>query len=144
MPLAEASCDAAWSLGVLCSTPDQLALLAELRPTVRRGGRIGLLVFVAHRELPGDQLEGSHFPTLGRLRQLVDESALHVEHWLRTAELPAIPAEWNERLDAVTDELNRRHRRAEAWQLAERQSARIGRLLEEGTLTGELLVLRHA
>lgn len=144
LPLAEASCDAAWSLGVLCTTPDQLALLTELHRTVRRGGRIGLLAFVARGEVPSDELEGNHFPTPERLLQLVEESALHVEHWLRTAELPALPEEWNERMDAVTDELTRRHGHTDAWQLAERQSSRIGRLLEDGTLTGELLVLRHA
>lgn len=144
LPLAEASCDAAWSLGVLCTTPEQLALLTELHRTVRRGGRIGLLAFVARGELPSDELEGNHFPAPERLRQLVDESALHVEYWLRTAELPAIPEEWNQRMDAVTDELTRRHGHTDAWQLAERQSSRIGRLLEDGTLTGELLVLRHA
>jgi len=144
LPLAEASCDAAWSLGVLCTTPDQLALLAELHRTVRRGGRIGLLAFVAHRELPNDELEANHFPTPDRLRQLVDQSGLHVKEWLRTAELPSIPQEWNERMDAVTDGLTRRHGHTEAWQLAERQSSRIGRLLEDGTLTGELLVLGHA
>lgn len=144
LPLAEDSFDAAWSLGVLCTTGDQLALLTEQHRTVRRGGRIGLLAFVAHRELPGDQLEANHFPTPERLRQLVDESGLHVEDWLGTAELPAIPDEWNERVDAVTNELSRRHGHTEAWQLAERQSSRIGGLLEDGTLTGELLVLRHA
>ncbi len=144
VPLAEACCDAAWSLGVLCTTPDQLALLQELRRTVRRGGRIGLLAFVAHREMPSDQLEGNHFPTPDRLRQLMEESALHVEYSLGTAELPAIPEEWNERVDAVTNELTERHGHTEAWRLAERQSSRIARLLEDGTLTGELLVLRHA
>ena len=144
LPLAEDSFDAAWSLGVLCTTADQLALLTEQHRTVRRGGRIGLLAFVAHRELPSDQLEANHFPTPERLRRLVDESGLHVEDWVRTAELPAIPGEWNERVDAVTNELSRRHGHTEAWQLAERQSSRIGGLLEDGTLTGELLVLRHA
>jgi len=144
LPLAEASCDAAWSLGVLCTAADQLGLLTELHRTVRRGGRIGLLAFVAHRDLPDDQLESNNFPAPDRLRQLLDESGLHIEESLRTAELPPIPDEWNERLDVVTNELTKRHGHTEAWQLAERQSSQIGQLLEDGTLTGELLVLRHA
>ncbi len=144
LPLADSSCDAAWSLGVLCTTPDQLALLEELHRAVRRGGCIGMLAFVAHRELPSDQLEGNHFPTPDRLRGLVEESSLRVESQLRTAELPAIPEQWNERVDAVTNALTERYGDTEAWQLAERQSSRIARLLEDGTLTGELLVLRHA
>src|SRR5690242_8447542 len=63
LPMRDASFDAAWSLGVLCSTPDQLALLTELRRVVRPGGRIGLLVFVAHRDIPPNTLEGNHFPS---------------------------------------------------------------------------------
>lgn len=144
LPLADAACDAAWSLGVLCTTPDQLALLEELHRTVRRGGRIGLLAFVAQRELPEEQLDANHFPSPDRLRALVDQASLRVDHWLRTAELPAIPDQWNARMDAVTKELSARHGHTEAWQLAERQSSQIGELLEDGTLTGELLVLRHA
>ncbi len=114
MPVADASADAAWSLGVLCTTRDQRALLEDLRRVVRPGGRIGLLAFVAHGAIEGDELPDNHFPTDGALRGL------------------------------VTDALTERHGHERAWQLAERQSATIGRLLGDGTLTGELLVLRHA
>jgi len=70
--------------------------------------------------------------------------SLSVEEKLRTAELPAIPDTWNERVDTVTRALTERYGHTDAWQLAERQSSAIGRLLAAGTLTGELLVLRHA
>ncbi|OBJ82107.1 class I SAM-dependent methyltransferase [Mycobacterium asiaticum] len=143
-PLADSAFDAAWSLGVLCTTPDQRQLLEELRRTVRRGGYIGLLAFVAHDDIPADQLESNHFPSPDGLADLVGQSSLRIEEWLRTAELPAIPETWNERVDAVTQALTDRYGHTEAWQLAERQSGRIGRLLEDGVLTGELLVLRHA
>jgi ubiquinone/menaquinone biosynthesis C-methylase UbiE len=144
LPMADCSFEAAWSLGVLCTTPDQLALLTELRRTVRRGGRIGLLAFVAHRDIPRDQLAGNHFPTPGGLRELVKRSALHVEQRLGTANLPEIPGTWDERVETVTQRIAGRHGDTRAWQLAERQSSRIARLLDEGALTGELLVLRHA
>ena len=143
LPIRDASFDAAWSLGVLCTTPDQLALLTELRRIVRPGGRIGLLVFVAHRGMPSNTLEGNHFPTPNRLRELLTRVSLHVEQWLGTAALPPIADTWNERVDAVESVLGDRHGHTEAWQLAEQQSSRIGRLLQDGTLTGELLVLRH-
>ncbi|MEE2851150.1 MAG: methyltransferase domain-containing protein [Actinomycetota bacterium] len=144
LPIRDASVDAAWSLGVLCTTPDQFALLTELRRVVRPGGRIGLLVFVAHRELPSNTLEGNHFPTPNRMRELLSAASLHVEQWLGTSALPPIDDTWNERVATVEGVLGDRHGHTEAWQLAERQSSRIGRLLEEGTLTGELLVLSHA
>jgi SAM-dependent methyltransferase len=144
LPLADASFDAAWSLGVLCTTPDQLTLLRELRRSVRRGGPIGLLVFVARGDIPRDQLEDNHFPTRSRLTDLVADAGLVVEHWLCTADLPEIPPSWTEQVETVSEALSDRYGQTRAWQLAERQSARIGRLLGDGTLTGELLVLRHA
>lgn len=144
LPMRDDSFDAAWSLGVLCTTTDQQALLDELRRTVRPGGRIGLLAFVAQRPLPPDELEENHFPTPERLRELIADAALDVEQWLATAELPAIPSAWSQREEAVSEALIDRYGHTRAWQLAERQSARIGRLLEEGALTGELLVLRRA
>jgi len=94
-----------------------------------------LLAFGSHRDIPGNQLEGNHFPTSGGLLELERCS---------TADLPAIPATWTEHIETLTKELTSRYGHTRAWRLAERQSFRIGQLLEEGTLTGELLVLRHA
>ncbi len=144
LPLADASVDAAWSLGVLCTTPDQRALLTELGRTVRRGGPIGLLAFVIHGDIPGEELPDNHFPTPDRLDELVRDAGLRVEQSRGTDDLPAVPDGWNERVDTVEKELADRHGGTKAWQLAESQSSTIGRLLGDGTLTGELLVLRHA
>jgi SAM-dependent methyltransferase len=144
LPMENSSFDAAWSLGVLCTTPDQLALLEELRRIVRPGGSIGLLAFVAQRDIPRNHLEGNHFPTSSGLIELVQRSSLHIEQWLGTAELPAIPETWNERVETVTKALIERHGHKRAWRLAERQSSRIAQLLDEETVTGELLLLRRA
>jgi hypothetical protein len=144
LPVANSTFDAAWSLGVLCTTQDQLTLLRELRRVVRLGAPVGLLVFVARRDIPADQLEDNHFPTVGSLTELTEKSSLEVEHWQCTADLPAIPQAWSDREDAVTEALTERYGHTRAWQLAERQSERIGRLLADKTLTGELLVLRAA
>jgi hypothetical protein len=74
---------------------------------------------------------------------LVKDAALEVEWWLGTADLPSIPPTWTQRDEAVTKALTDRYGHTRAWRLAERQSSRISRFLKEGTLTGELLVLRH-
>ncbi|MGE2716793.1 class I SAM-dependent methyltransferase [Mycolicibacterium litorale] len=144
LPLADASVDAAWSLGVLCTTPDQLDLLTELRRTVRPPGRIGLLAFVAREPLRGREPEGNHFPTGDRLTELIADAGLQIQKRRNTADLPSPPSDWTDRVDAVTDTLADRHGASRAWQLAERQSSRIGDLLDEGAVTGEMLVLRHA
>jgi SAM-dependent methyltransferase len=143
LPIADSSVDAAWALGVLCTTPQQQELLDELRRVVRPGGRIGLLVFVAQRDIPRSQSDGNHFPTPSRVLDLVGRASLRLEQWLSTANLPAIPAVWTQRMDAVDKALNDRHGHTEAWRLAERQSSRIRALLDDEALTGALLVLRR-
>jgi ubiquinone/menaquinone biosynthesis C-methylase UbiE len=142
LPIRDSSVDAVWSLGVLCTTPDQRAMLEEMRRIVRPGGPIGMLTFVARAHIPDDQLEGNHFPTPDGLAELVREVALRIEGQRSTADLPAIPDEWTARTEAVDEVLNRKYGQTKAWQLAERQSATIGRLLGNGSLSGELLVLR--
>ncbi|MCV7282119.1 class I SAM-dependent methyltransferase [Mycolicibacterium flavescens] len=144
LPFGDATFDAAWSLGVLCTMTDQLALLTEQRRTVRPGGRIGLLAFVAHRAIPADVLPDNHFPTPQRLAGLIRDAGLRVEEQMTTADLPPIPDEWSERADTVEEALAKRYGHTEAWQLAEQQSGEIGKLLGDGTLTGELLILRGA
>jgi SAM-dependent methyltransferase len=142
LPVAGRSFDAAWCLGVLCTVPDQLALLTELRRAVRPTGGIGLLVFVARSSEPLDGPEGNHFPTEPRLIELLDQAGLRVHAWRGTADLAAPSPEWQHRADEVSAELAARHGDEHAWQLAERQSTLIGRLLADGDLTVELLVLR--
>ncbi len=144
LPIADSSVDAAWSLGVLCTTPQQQELLDELRRVVRPGGRIGLLVFVAQRDLSSSESEGNHFPTSSRLLGMAERASLRLEQWLSTASTPEIPATWNKQMDKIDRELTERYGDTEAWQLAERQSSRIGTLLEEEALTGSLLVLSHS
>jgi SAM-dependent methyltransferase len=143
LPIADSSVDAAWALGVLCTTAQQQELLDELRRVVRPGGRIGLLVFVAQRDLSSSESDGNHFPTPSRVLDLVERASLRLEQWLSTANLPAIPAVWTQRIDAVDKALNDRHGHTEAWRLAERQSSRIGALLDDEALTGALLILRR-
>jgi SAM-dependent methyltransferase len=143
LPAADENFDAAWSLGVLCTTPNQLALLEELRRAVRPGGCVGLLAFVAHRDIASNRLEANHFPTFDGLLLLVESAELRVEQWIGTSGLPAIPETWNQRVETVEKVLSDRHGHTQAWRLAERQSSSIANLLDDGTVTGELLVLRR-
>jgi SAM-dependent methyltransferase len=141
LPVADASLDAAWSLGVLCTVADQPHFLAELRRVLRPGGRLGLLVFVAQGPLP-EQPAGNDFPTQARLDALLDGAGLGTRDSASAADFPAVPAGWQEQADAVEAELERRHGDDEAWQVAAAQSAVIGRLLAGGHLAGTLVVAR--
>jgi SAM-dependent methyltransferase len=139
LPFADASVDALWSLGVLCTVPDQPHFLAELRRVLRPGGRAGLLVFVAQGPLP-EQPVGNDFPTRDRLDALLAGAGLSTRDSASAADFPAVPAGWQDRADAVEAELERTHGDDEAWRTAQEQSAVIGRLLASGDLVGTLVV----
>lgn len=143
LPLHDSSFDAAWSLGVLCTLPDQLALLTELRRVVRSPGRIGLLVFVSRTTDPKNQPEGNHFPTTDSLIDLIDKAGLRINAWESLSDVASAPPQWQRRVDAVTAELRERHSHQRAWQLAERQADLVAQLLDDSAVSGELLSLRH-
>jgi SAM-dependent methyltransferase len=139
LPLADAAVDVAWCLGVLCTTEEKAALLAELRRVLVPGGRLGLLVFVAEEELTAPLPEGNSFPTPDELDGLLTGAGFEVTGTAR-ADLSDSPPEWQERADAVDAEIQRRHGDHPAWAEAEEQSGRVGRLLASGALVPRLLV----
>jgi SAM-dependent methyltransferase len=142
LPFPPASFDLAWSLGVLCTVGDQDAFLAELVRVLRPGGGLGLLVFVAPGAL-SEQPEGNHFPTPDGLRDLLGTAGLTVTDSASLDDFAAEPTLWQEQAARVEDELQRRHGDDPRWQTATAQAAIIGRLLADGSVTGELLVARR-
>ena len=143
LPFAGGSFDVAWSLGVLCTVPDQPQLLRELRRVLTPDGRLGLLVFVTTGPLP-EQPVGNDFPTRERLDDLLARAGLRAQDSASAADFAGLPALWQERAAAVEAELERRHGDDPAWQVAGQQSAVIGRLLASGDLVGTLVVARAA
>jgi SAM-dependent methyltransferase len=133
LPFADASFEAAWCLGVLCTIPDKAAALAELRRVLRPGGRVGLLVFVAARPLPPPLPDGNSFPSGEELTGLLAGAGLRLESTGR-ADLSDSPPEWTARAAEVDAEIKQRHGHDDRWALAEEQSSRVGRLLGDGAL----------
>ncbi|MGZ4507682.1 MAG: class I SAM-dependent methyltransferase [Blastococcus sp.] len=133
LPLADDAFDAAWCLGVLCTTPDKDGALAELRRVLRAGGRLGLLVFVADGPLPPPLPEGNEFPSEEELLELIDGAGFRLDA-TTDADLADSPPGWTERADAVDAEVARRHGDDPAFRQAREQSLRVGRLLAEGAL----------
>jgi SAM-dependent methyltransferase len=140
LPLAPDSFDVIWSLGVLCTVPDQRQLLGQLRRVIRRRGRLGLLVFLRTRpELP-EQPEGNNFPSADELHELLAATGWAVSSRRSTADLPPADDDWQELADTVDAELERRHADDPVWQTAAEQSSIIGDLLGSGQVVGELLI----
>ncbi|WP_448638523.1 class I SAM-dependent methyltransferase [Geodermatophilus sp. URMC 63] len=133
LPLADASFDAAWCLGVLCTTSDKAGLLSELRRVLSADGRLGLLVFVADRELAPPLPEGNEFPSEEETRRLLGDAGFELTE-STDAHLGDSPTEWTARADAVDAEVARRHGTHPAYLQAQEQSRRVGRLLSQEAL----------
>ena len=139
LPFASDAFDVAWCLGVLCTTEEKPALIAELRRVLVPGGRLGMLVFVAEGELAPPLPEGNSFPTRDELDGLLAGAGFTVTASAR-ADLSDSPAEWQRRADEVDAEVERRHGADPRWTEAEEQSGRVGRLLGSGALVPRLLI----
>jgi SAM-dependent methyltransferase len=144
LPFADATFDAAWALGVLCTTQSQLELLSELGRVVRPPGRIGLLVLVSDEPAPAGEPDDSFFPTAHSLSDLVDRAGLRIDASRSAADIWDPPVQWRERLETVESELRARYGNEHAWQVAQRQSNRIAKLLGESTIEPQVLSLRWA
>ena len=133
LPFADAAFDAAWCLGVLCTTSDKAGALAELRRVLRPGGRLGLLVFVADGRLTPPLPEGNEFPSEEELLALLRDAGFALED-ASEADLGDSPRDWTERADAVDAEVERRHGDDPAFRQAQENAKRVGRLLSAGEL----------
>ena len=142
LPLAAGSFDVVWSLGVLCTVPDQPQLLRELRRVLTPQGRLGLLVFVAADPPLTDPPDGNSFPTEAGLRAMVAAARLQIEDSGSQRDYAGLPDFWADRAAAVDEALERRHGADPVWQTAQEQSRKIGRLLASGELVGTMLFAR--
>jgi SAM-dependent methyltransferase len=146
LPFPDAAADVAWCLGVLCTAPGpaaQVAMLRELRRVLRPAGRLGLLVLTAVALPLDDPPHGNHFPAGDELDALIGQAGLAVDGRVSSGALPAPSPEWADRERAVEDELDRRFGHRPQLATAREQGRRLGRLLDSGQLTSELLSLRR-
>lgn len=139
LPFAAGSFDAAWCLGVLCTTVDKAAVLGELRRVLSAQGRLGLLVFVQVAPEVREAPVGNSFPRQEELAGLLDAAGFCQLQDVAAASLPAAPVAWRTRADRVEDLLGARHRDDPAWKQATDQEDRIGRLIARGEVAARLL-----
>ncbi|WIM87249.1 methyltransferase domain-containing protein [Candidatus Mycobacterium wuenschmannii] len=144
LPFEAETFDAAWALGVLCTTEEQVEMLCELRRVVRASGPIALLVLVARELSPPGEPEDSFFPTRDLFAESVQRAGLRIETCRSVGDIWEPPESWRQRVDAVEAELERRYGDQEAWQVAEQQSRRITRLLKDSEIDPQVFLLRRA
>jgi SAM-dependent methyltransferase len=139
LPLADGAVDAAWCLGVLCTTTEKATLLAELRRVLPVGGSLGLLVFVAEQPDPPGAPEGNAFPTAPELADLMAAAGFDVLEQVQAADFAEAPLSWSERIDRVEQAVEQAHGDDPRFAVARDQEQRMARLLAAGHVTGTLL-----
>lgn len=141
LPFRSGVFDAVWSLGVLCTVPEQATLLAELRRVAGPAALVGLLVFLRTMPRLPEQPEGNHFRTAGELDGMLAASNLRVAAHAELADFPAPEPDWQAAADRVEAVIERRHGHDHRWQTARHQEQIIGQLISDGLVAGRLLVL---
>jgi SAM-dependent methyltransferase len=139
LPFGNETFDAAWLLGVLCTTRDKVDLLRELRRVLTLDGRLGLLVLVQVADELVAAPEGNEFPTATTLPRDLRAAGFVIDSQIEVSALPPAGDGWQRRVQRVEDTLQQRYGAREAWQTAQQQADRIGRLLREGQLETWLL-----
>ena len=140
LPFGDARFVAAWCLGVLCTTDQQLAILREARRVLGPSGRLGLLVYVARSRELGPQPEGNHFPRVDDLHDMIEQTGFAVGQTAWLTDLPSAPDQWQQREDEVEDRLQSLHGHKPAWRTAEEQAARMADLIKSGDVAGYLVL----
>jgi hypothetical protein len=98
---------------------------------------------MAHEPSPAGEPDDSFFPTDESLQDLIRRAGLHIAARRSAADIWSPPAQWQERVEGFDSELRARYGDQDAWQLAERQSERIAKLLERSAIVPQVLSLRH-
>lgn len=142
LPVASASFDVAWTLGVLDTIDHPVAALAEIRRCLVDDGRLGVLAYVADEPIaPTDVPEGNHFPTTAELLADLADAGFVVVDWVGSAVLANAPLDWSLRQERLDDILDRDHGTDPRWQRAKENADAYAALLDDGRVT---MILVHA
>ncbi|HST82828.1 MAG TPA: methyltransferase domain-containing protein, partial [Kineosporiaceae bacterium] len=125
LPLATSSVDAAWCLGVLCTTRQKAAVIGELRRVLRPGASLGLLVFVGAQPHPPGSPEGNEFPTENGLLDLLGAAGFDVVEQADADDFAAPPLAWTERAERVERAIEQAHASDPRFAVAQVQQQRI-------------------
>jgi SAM-dependent methyltransferase len=143
LPFAEATFEAAWTIGSLSTIPDTRAVACELRRVLVPGGRLAVYDYVAIASLPPDAPAANAFlgphALAGRLRA----AGLEVVSCGRAPRVGPPPAAWRDPALAVEREVELRHGLDPRYRLATRERAAFGRLYADSRIAPWLLVLER-
>lgn len=142
LPLRDRSCEAVWSLGVLCSVDDLAAAVHELARVLAPDGRLGLLVYLRTVPHLTDEPAGNHFPSLDELDHVVAATGLSTMSCHALKDLPEAPEQWQARTDEVEQWIEREHDAEPAWRAGHESEEQVGRLIGAGHVVGHLRTLR--
>jgi SAM-dependent methyltransferase len=139
LPLRDHAFDAAWSVGVLCTTRSQRLMLDELHRVLVPGGRLSLMVLVRTVDELPEAPEGNHFPSPDELHHVLDTAGFRADDEVDAATLPDAGDEWHAAERRVDEVLRRDHGEHPDFRRAEEQGEVMGRLMGAGLISMRLL-----
>lgn len=139
LPLRDHAFDAAWSVGVLCTTRSQRLMLDELHRVLVPGGRLSLMVLVRTVDELPEAPEGNHFPSPGELYRELVTSGFRTDDEVDAATLPDAGEDWHAAERRVDEVLRRDHGEHPEFRQAQEQGAVMGRLMDAGLISMRLL-----
>jgi SAM-dependent methyltransferase len=140
LPLADASADAVWCLGVLCTTSDKNGLVAEIARVLKPGGRLGLLAFTSDEPRPAGAPEGNEFPSESDLPVLLGKHGLEVTTTIAADTLTdREDGRWRQLAEETEALVGQLHAGDPRLAEAQEQERRIGQLLKSDVVRGTLL-----
>lgn len=142
LPFRDGAFDAAWCLGVLCTTEQKLPALRELRRVLREGGDVGLLVFLRHTDRLPVAPEGNDFPSEVELDGLLAATGFAVLDSVSADAFADPPPQWRAQVELVAQMLAEDHSRDARWKEVQRQQRPMEELLSGGLVSGRLIHAR--
>ncbi len=142
LPIARATFDVAWTLGVLDTVDHPVAALTEVRRCLVDDGHLGVLAYVADEPIPpADVPEGNSFATTAELLADLVRSGFTVVDHVSSEALPNAPLNWSRPQSRLDEALTRDHGSDPRWQRATENADAYAELLDDGRVT---MILVHA
>lgn len=143
LPVASESFDAAWCLGVLCTTEFKAQVVAELHRVLRPSGRVGLLMFERTVDVLPYQPDGNYFSSSSETDTILAGAGFVIIAQTALVELAPAPDAWSATAEQVGARIAHRHAADPRFQQASAQSELIHGLLRDGLVRGRLIAARE-
>lgn len=134
LPIADGSCDGAWSLGVLEMVADKPTAIREVWRVLRPGGRFVIYDFVLIGASPAHIPQADRFSAPDDTVSDLEQAGFAIHESAALPPLSATPPEWVAARDAVRNEVRRRYGHDDRFKVVEQELEAFRALVGNGVI----------